>query len=125
MGVKAAPSKKIKKPAKQNIQTKEPDEDPNNHYGNPENTDPQILSQKMSLMVEIKAIKIQIERQGQRMNNDPHMIHTLHEYNYLKDATFKLCDAISNIKGTSCKEVFEEFEIKDLDQGKWLGKSKF
>ena len=64
MGVKAAPSKKIKKPAKQNIQTKEPDEDPNNHYGNPENTDPQILSQKMSMMVEIKAIKIQIERQG-------------------------------------------------------------
>lgn len=76
-------------------------------------------------MEEILATNVLIEREGQRLNNDPHHIHLLHEYNYLKDATFTLCDAISNIKRCSAKEVFEEFEIKDLDAGKWLGKSKF
>ena len=94
-------------------------------YGNPENSDPLILCQKLALMEEIKSLNTQIERQDQKLNHDPTLIHKMHEYNYLKDATFMLCDAISNIKRTSAKEIFEEFEIKDLDQGRWLGKSKF
>ena len=75
-------------------------------------------------MDEITLIQAQIDREKQRMNNDQHYIHLLHDYNYLKDATFTLCDALSNIKNCSAKEIFEEFEIVDIEAGKWLGKSK-
>ncbi len=48
----------------------------------------------------------------------------VHEYNYLRDAVFKLCEALSNIKNCAAKDIFEEFDIKDLEEGKWLGKSR-
>ena len=76
-------------------------------------------------MEKIKALDVCIERQANRLTNDQKYINQLHEYNYLKDGTFKLAEALANIKKSSAKEVFTEFEIVDVDAGKWLGKSRF
>ena len=75
-------------------------------------------------MNSIITMEAQIEREKMRLNNDQHHIHLLHDYNYLKDSVFTLCDFLSNIKKCSGKAIFEEFEIVDLEAGKWLGKSK-
>ena len=65
------------------------------------------------------------ERETNRIRHDQKYIHQLQEYNYLKDGTMKLVELLSNIKKTSAKNIFEEFEIVDVDAGRWLGKSRF
>ena len=51
----------------------------------------------------------------QKLSNDQQYIHRLHEYNYLKDATFTLCEILANINKTSALEVFKAFDIRDTE----------
>ena len=50
------------------------------------------------------------------MNNDRGYIKLLHDYNYLKDAAFELVGMVANIRSVPAKEVFEEFEVRDVEK---------
>ena len=51
----------------------------------------------------------------QRLATDQKYIRRLHEYNYLKDATFQLAETIAVIGKVSAHEVFAEFDIRDTE----------
>ena len=86
-----------------------------NDYNNSENKDSKVLANKKEIMNSILLAKDEIIKQMNRTNSDKKHINLLHTYNYLKDGTFKLVEALSNIKQCSAKEINAEFEIKDLE----------
>ena len=42
-------------------------------------------------------------------------IRRLHEYNYLKDVAFELCETIAKLKQVSVHEVFQEYGVRDTE----------
>ena len=49
------------------------------------------------------------------MNNDKAYIKKLHDYNYLKDAAFELVEMVATMSGTSAKQVFDDFDVRDVE----------
>jgi hypothetical protein len=79
------------------------DIEPESDYGNPENHDKEVLKKKEGLMLDIIQTIQSIESQKGRATNDKQLIGHLHHYNYLKDAVYKLAEAMSNIRQCSSK----------------------
>ncbi len=50
------------------------------------------------------------------MNNDRGYIRLLHDYNYLKDAAFELVGMVANLAQVPIKEIFEEFDVRDVEK---------
>jgi hypothetical protein len=51
-----------------------------------------------------------------RLNNDRGYIKLLHDYNYLKDSAFELVGMVANLARVPAKEIFEEFDVRDLEK---------
>ncbi len=53
--------------------------------------------------------------QKQRIKNDKVYIKKLHEYNYLKDSAFTLVGLVADIRGVAAKQVFDDFDVRDVE----------
>ena len=53
---------------------------------------------------------------SQRLSSDQKYIRRLHEYNYLKDATFQIAEMLAVISKVSAADIFKEYDVRDTEK---------
>eukprot|EP00347_Sterkiella_histriomuscorum_P021795 403332741 len=71
--------------------------------------------EKLEIIKQLVKMELEQEQMKHKLNNDQRYINLLHEYNYLKDACFQLVEIVANVAQVPVKEIFEQYDVRDIE----------
>eukprot|EP00347_Sterkiella_histriomuscorum_P020186 403338772 len=71
--------------------------------------------QKLEIIQQFVKMEQEQDQMKHKLNNDQRYINLLHEYNYLKDACFQLVEIVANVAQVPVKEIFEQYDVRDIE----------
>ena len=81
----------------------------------PKTIDTKVTEAGREIAAQIVQKQSELVMAQQKLSQDQVYIRRLHDYNYLKDATFQLAETLALIAKVSAKEIFEEFDVRDTE----------